>query len=226
MAKSHRLSYDEHGMRRWTRWARHGVAGFALLACVVSLSIILHDRYSAHGVDVSHGPGTHALVDPAAVVVDSHEDKHRVLGEYLARRYLVSAEATTNIVAKAHAIGAEVKLDPLLILAVIAVESRFNPIAESTRGAKGLMQVVPHYHPDKFNPLGGEKMAFEPRANIMVGARILTEYLRRTGDLGEALRMYVGATAEENEYGYSIKVMSERDRLKLVLRQHQSRNAL
>ena len=131
---------------------------------------------------------------------------------------------TADVVAKAHAIGGEIKLDPLLILAVIAVESRFNPVAESVMGAKGLMQVIPRYHPDKFNPLGGEKVAFDLQANIVVGAKILKEYIRRTGDLADALQLYVGASSDENENGYTGKIMAERDRLNQILRQFQSQN--
>jgi len=55
-----------------------------------------------------------------------------------------------------------------------------------------------------------------------VGATILKEYLRRTGDVADALQLYVGATTEENENGYSGKVIAERDRLGQVLRQFQS----
>ena len=95
-----------------------------------------------------------------------------------------------------------------MILAVIAVESRFNPIAESAMGAKGLMQVIPRFHIEKFDPFGGEKVAFEPEANIMVGAKILKEYIRRTGDVADALQMYAGATLEDTKNGYSAKVMT------------------
>ena len=130
---------------------------------------------------------------------------------------------TTHVVAKAYDIGRELKLDPMLILAVIAVESRFNPIAESVMGAKGLMQVIPRFHPEKFGPLGGEQVAFETTANITVGAKILKEYLGRTGDLTNALQLYVGASTEEAENGYSAKVIAERERLNSALRQLQSR---
>lgn len=91
-------------------------------------------------------------------------------------------------------------------------------------GAKGLMQVIPRYHTEKFGPLGGEKAAFDPAANIIVGAKILKEYIRRTGDIADALQMYVGASTDENENGYSTKVMAERDRLQFVLRQYQTHN--
>ena len=84
--------------------------------------------------------------------------------------------------------------------------------------------MIPRYHSDKFGPLGGDKVAFDLQANIWVGAKILKEYLRRTGDLAEALQLYVGATSDENENGYSGKVMAERDRLNQILRQFQNQN--
>ena len=233
MAKSHPEQFDDHGVPRFTMWARNTVASFALLASLASLSIILHNQYGLRFASaVMHGLGAIDLTlnvplrtaEAVMIVVDPNEGKYRALGEYLARRYRVSSEMTTNIVAKAHAAGTALKLDPILILAVISVESRFNPIAESVMGAKGLMQVIPRYHADKFGPLGGEKVAFDPEANITVGAKILKEYMRRTGDLADALQMYVGATTEESENGYSAKVMAERDRLQFVLRQYQTQN--
>ena len=233
MAKSHPEQFDDHGMPRFNLWARNTVASFALLASLASLSIILHNQYGLrfgsafiHGLVAIDLTRIVPLRSTEAVVaaVDPNEGKYRALGEFLARRYRVSSEMTTNIVAKAHAAGTELKLDPMLILAVIAVESRFNPIAESVMGAKGLMQVIPRYHVDKFGPLGGEKAAFDPEANIIVGAKILKEYIRRTGDIADALQMYVGASTDENENGYSSKVMAERDRMQFVLRQYQTHN--
>jgi hypothetical protein len=68
-------------------------------------------------------------------------------------------------------------------------------------------------------------VAFEPSANILVGAKILRDYLRFTGDLGDALQMYVRASPSNNENGYSSRVLSERDRLHQVVRQYQERHA-
>lgn len=235
MAKSHPAMFNDQGAPALAQWARNTVASFTLMACLVSLSIILHTQ---HGVRLagSFVNSIAGVVDLAQLVTladvpqvplsveDPNDGKYRAVGDYLARRYRVSSEMTTSVVAKAHTIGAELKLDPQLILAVIAVESRFNPLAESGMGAKGLMQVIPRYHTDKFGPLGGEKVAFDLQANIWVGAKILKEYMRRTGDLSEALQLYVGATSDENENGYSGKVMAERDRLNQVLRQFQNQN--
>ena len=236
MAKSHPDQFEGLGTSRYLELARNTVASFVLLACLVSLIIILHNQYGVTRFvsAIMHRLGAIDLTlivplraaesIPVVVDPDPNAGKYRAVGEYLARRYRVSSEMTTNIVAKAYAAGAELKLDPMLILAVISVESRFNPIAESVMGAKGLMQVIPRFHAEKFDPLGGEKVAFEPAVNIMVGAAILKEYLRRTGDLADALQMYVGATSEENENGYAAKVMSERDRLSFVVRQYQGQN--
>ncbi len=235
MAKSHPEQFGKSSnseLSRASHWARHAVSSFVLAACLMSLGIIIQQHYGARlatwlvdsigAIDLEHFIPLAEEASPPAAAADPHDGKYRAIGEYLARRYRVSHDVTSLIVAKAHAAGAELKLDPLLILAVISVESRFNPIAESTMGAKGLMQVIPRFHSKKFELLGGEKVAFEPAVNIMVGAQILKEYLRRTGDVGDALQMYVGASTVENENGYSSKVMAERDRLQSVLRNYLS----
>jgi soluble lytic murein transglycosylase-like protein len=233
MARSHPALFDEQDAPRFNQWTRNAAGSFALLACLASLSIILHDQYGARfargvvdGISAldSSQLAMQPLEQPAPVVLDRYEPHYRAVGEYLARRYRVSSEMTTSIVAKSYAIGHGLKLDPLLILAVISVESRFNPIAESAMGAQGLMQVIPRFHAEKFNAFGGEKFVFEPEANIMVGATILKEHIRRTGDLAGALRMYAGAASEESKNAYAAKVLAERDRLHYVLRQQKNQN--
>ncbi len=231
MAKSHPANaqfYDQDAPCL-VQWVRSNSASLALLACIASLSII-----PQHGVRLPNALMQNIrtlvlnqLVMPSddqtePAVVDPNESKYRAIGDYLARRYRVSSEMATDIVSRAYATGRETKLDPMLILAVISVESGFNPFAESSMGAKGLMQVIPRFHPEKFEPLGGEEAAFDLEANIMVGAQILKQYIRRAGDLADALRMYVGASSDENENGFSAKVMTERDRLHYVLQRHQN----
>jgi len=136
--------------------------------------------------------------------------------EFIARRYRVAEEAISAYVATAYRAGAEHRVDPLLILAVVAIESRYNPVAESVVGAKGLMQVIPKYHHDKLGEHGGADALLDPHVNIKVGAQILREYMGRFGEMQIALQMYAGASDEPNAV-YAGKVLAERSRLELML---------
>lgn len=148
-------------------------------------------------------------------IVATSAEQERVT-KWLARRYRVAGDATNMLVSAAYLTAKEMKLDPLLILSVMAIESRFNPFAESPVGAQGLMQVMSKIHKEKFQKLGGVQAALNPVANIKVGAQILKEYVRRGGSVEAGLKMYVGAAAMETDFGYGAKVLSEYSRLKEV----------
>jgi len=154
--------------------------------------------------------------EAATEVHPAPHQQHKVLATYLARRYRVATNATADLVTEAYSVGGAVGLDPLIILAVISVESRFNPIAESDMGAKGLMQVIPKFHVEKFVVHGGEDAVLNPRTNILVGAQILKEYIQRTGSLEQGLQLYNGA-AEDATRAYAQKVLSEKQRLEQAL---------
>lgn len=135
---------------------------------------------------------------------------------WLAKRYRVANDATNMLVSAAYLTAREIKLDPLLILSVMAVESGFNPFAESPVGAQGLMQVMSKVHHDKFEDLGGVKAALNPVANIKVGSLILKDYVQRGGSVEAGLKLYVGAGASDSDSGYGAKVLAEYRRLKEV----------
>ncbi len=138
--------------------------------------------------------------------------------QYLSRKYLVANEAAKMFVETAYVVGDELKVDPLLILAIIAIESRFNPYAGGqVGGPTGLMQVMISVHRDKFTKLGrAESLAFNPVANIRVGAFILADCIRRRGSVAEGLLCYCGASGPTTDGGYTEKVLSERRRLALA----------
>lgn len=135
---------------------------------------------------------------------------------WLSKRYRVASDAANMLVSTAYITAHEVKLDPLLILAVMAIESGLNPFAESPMGAKGLMQVMAKVHHDKFEEVGGQQAALNPVANIRVGALILKDYVKRTGSVEGGLKTYVGAADMESDSGYGSKVLAEYRRLKQV----------
>ena len=148
---------------------------------------------------------------------ESGNPRYKALANFVARRYRVANDATEQMVEAAHDAGQHVGLDPLLILSVMAIESRFNPIAESVMGAKGLMQVMPQQHQDKLAEHGGEDAVLDPSTNIFVGARILKDCIRRAGSLESGLQLYAGALSDLSNQ-YALKVLAERDRLAQALR--------
>jgi soluble lytic murein transglycosylase-like protein len=131
----------------------------------------------------------------------------------LARRYRVSARAAVDLVRTAYHEANRNGLDPLLVLAVMAVESSFNPIAESDAGAVGLMQIVPRFHEDK---LAGRESALDPRVNIEVGTQVLRESIRKGGNEAAGLQLYNGSP-DDAANAYANKVMGERDRLRQAI---------
>ena len=208
------------GFRRAFGWAR-GI--LALLGLGVSFALafpnvrdaVLQPPPLPEAVSIVTNPQPAAAINTAAEQSTAVEEdpEQRALTEFIAKRYRVAEQAITGIVSSAYRAGAEHRVDPLLILAVVAVESRFNPVAESVFGAKGLMQVLPKYHREKLSAHGGETALLEPDVNIRVGTQILREYLRRSGETEGALQMYLGG-ADEAASQYTGKVLAERDRLK------------
>lgn len=175
-------------------------------------------RPSVSGYNAS--PGSPASMDALPGGDPAQEtltpQMHAALG-YVSRRYRVSAAALEPIFGAAQLTARELRLDPLLIIAVIAIESRFNPFSESTQGAQGLMQVIPRFHQDKLPEGAGELSFFDPVVNVRVGARVLEESIRRHGGLAAGLQQFAGA-ADDLEQGYAARVIAEKQRLEQAAR--------
>ena len=167
-------------------------------------------------------PAPAVVADPADVAHDAkllgNSKQQQNVTSWLAKRYRVAGDAANMLVSTAYMTAHEIKLDPLLILAVMAIESGLNPFAESPMGAKGLMQVMAKVHHDKFQEVGGAQAALNPVANIRVGAQILKDYVKRTGSVEGGLKTYVGAADFESDSGYGARVLAEYQRLKQVAR--------
>ena len=135
---------------------------------------------------------------------------------WLSKKYSVAPEPLSALVAEAYEIGQRTKLDPTLILAIMAIESGFNPFAQSHVGAQGLMQVMTKVHSDKYEGFGGKLAAFDPVSNLRVGVRVLQECIARAGSVEGGLKYYVGAANLEDDGGYTAKVMAEHARLQSI----------
>jgi hypothetical protein len=166
----------------------------------------------------------HAVVEaPAAepaekpkVANAAAEARQQHITRYLSRRYKVADEAVQRVVAEAFEIGTQIGLDPLLILAVTAIESSMNPFAQSSVGAQGLMQVMTSVHAEKFEPHGGGHAALDPIANVRVGSAILHDLIRRGGSVERGLQLYVGAGNLPDDGGYGARVLTERSHIALA----------
>lgn len=197
--------------------------GLAFVGLVAVVLLLIRGKPVFPGEDPSGSAAIGAIRFDAVVSLLERTDgadgqKFQALVNYLSRRYRIAPGVTEQFVGAAYDAGQQVGLDPLLILAVMAVESRFNPIAESVMGAKGLMQVIPKHHLDKLLEHGGEGAVLDPLINIPVGARILKEYIRRTGSLEAGLQFYNGALADPTSR-YALKVIAEKERIQQAVRQ-------
>ena len=134
---------------------------------------------------------------------------------WLSRKYRVAPEPLGALVAEAFQIGEKAKLDPTLLLAIMAIESRFNPFAQSPVGAQGLMQVLTRVHTDKYENFGGKLAAFDPLTNLRVGAKVLQECIKRAGSIEGGLRLYVGAVTTDGNW-YVDRVIAEHLRIQSV----------
>ena len=179
------------------------------------LATVQHDLAVAAQAPATGGGASLAQVLQRHALSQNQQD---ALIQYLSRKYLVANQAAQMFVETAYVVGDELKVDPLLLLAIIATESRFNPYAGGqVGGPTGLMQVMMSIHREKFTQLGrGETMVFNPVANIRVGAFILAYCSRTRGSVSGGLLCYCGASGPNTDGGYTEKVLSERRRLALA----------
>lgn len=180
----------------------------------------LHARQEAR--EEAEGNTLVATAEPDAVARATASDlkdlshQQAAVAVWLARRYHVAPEPVSRLVLEAWGLGQRAKVEPTLILAIVAIESAFNPFAQSAVGAQGLMQVMTRVHDDKYVAFGGTHAAFDPVTNLRVGVQVLKECIQRAGSVEEGLRYYVGAANIAEDTGYASRVLAEHDLLKAV----------
>ena len=206
--------------------------GFALLGLAVAFAAILlisrpdlrhsgeaqlRDWLQARQVATLGTPVEPDAVERATATNPTELPKEQAAVAYwLSKKYRVAAEPLAVLVSEAYELGERNQLDPTLILAIMAIESSFNPFAQSSVGAQGLMQVMTRVHTDKYENFGGHFAAFDPVTNLRVGVKVLQECIARAGSVEGGLRYYVGAANLPDDGGYTAKVLAEHFRLRQV----------
>lgn len=209
---------------RIAKYARHAAsfmlhfAHGGLLVAGLIVTLFVASRIANHGIQglslgsFTEDPAITATVEEAEPeLVQAAESSSAKLSPdlqrvkiYIAKRYQVSAVALEPLLASAQQTGRNVGVDPLLLVAVMAIESRFNPFAESPMGAQGLMQIIPKWHPDKVDVKSDRAALFDPDTNIRVGAQVLKEYIQTTGSVERALQQYNGSSDPATPYANKV----------------------
>ena len=208
---------------------RHGLALFGLAVVLVSLTFLARPELQASATGALFGwleirqlenqeptPERNAanrstVKDPKTLTPDQ-----LLATRWLSRKYRVSAEPLGAMVAEAWTLGERAQLPPSLILAIMAVQSRFNPFASGNAGQVGLMQIELQAHMDALAQFGGPLSAFDPLTNVRVGVRHLQGLIQQTDTLEEALTLYGLSSGYVDEGQFADRVLAEQGLIEKV----------
>lgn len=138
---------------------------------------------------------------------DSFEDRFDaevwlVAMSHKLKRYIKDPEERLYILRNVHREAKRANLEPELVLAVIQIESAFDPYAVSVVGAQGMMQVMPFWKKEIGRP---NDNLINMETNLRYGCTILRHYLdREKGKVAPALARYNGSYGSTK---YSDKVL-------------------
>lgn len=110
--------------------------------------------------------------------------------------------------AKEHEVKAE------LLRAVIERESGFRPCAVSSKGAQGLMQLMPQTSQEL-----GVRDPFDPKENVSAGAKFLKQLMDKyQGDLSKVLGAYNAGASAVDQAGGVPEIPETRDYVDAILK--------
>lgn len=152
------------------------------------------------------------ILKNAVEATDSFDDKYDAQVWLMDKsnrmsRFSKDPEKRLSLLRSIHRAATRAELNPEVVLAVIEVESHFNPYAVSSVGAQGMMQVMPFWK----NEIGrADDNLIDLETNLRYGCTILKHYIKRSdGHLANALARYNGSYGS---YRYSSKVMDAWDK--------------
>ena len=192
---------------------RHSLALVGLTVLAVVLTFSARPGLQTAASEWLMGWLTSRQDEPLAQTVQDLLPEQAKVTHWLSRKYKVSPQPLSALVAEAWQLGQFSQLPPTLILAVVAVESNFNPFAQGTQGGMGLMQIEPSAHADTLQQFGGRLAAFDPVTNMRIGARLLQASIQQSGSVEEGLRLYSRSSGQTNDNLYIERVMAEQKQL-------------
>lgn len=208
---------------------RHSLALVGLAVVLVSLSFVARPELQTSASEALFGwlqirqsdtpempAARNAAARSTAASLKNLTAEQLAVTRWLSRKYRVSTEPLSAMVAEAWATGERSQLPPTLILAIMAIESRFNPFASGSQGNVGLMQIEPQAHAETLGQFGGPLSAFDPLTNLRVGVRHLQGLMQQTDTLEEALFLYGTSSGQLMESQYVERVLAEQQLLDKV----------
>jgi hypothetical protein len=214
---------------------RHGLAMLGLLGLALAMAFTFQPEWrqtASHQLLGLLESRLDSAPDPSLQTAEEHplsslnsrpelalSQEQAAVTQWLSRRYKVSPEPLGALVSEAWRVGDSIQISPTLLLAVMAIESRFNPFASGAQGGMGLMQIDPQAQHQALLPFGGPLAAFDPLTNLRVGARHLQALIEQSASLEAALQLYALATEQRHGGEYVHRVLAEHQRLESMARQ-------
>ena len=179
---------------------------------LLALSVASNGAFANQGTRQAVDSELREHLKKAIAAADSFEDRFDAevwltAMSHKLKRYIKDSEERLHILRHVHREAKRADLEPELVLAVIQIESAFDPYAVSVVGAQGMMQVMPFWKKEIGRP---NDNLINMETNLRYGCTILAHYLERErGNLTRALARYNGSLGSTR---YPRKVMHAWDR--------------
>ena len=208
---------------------RHGMAalGLAVIAVVITFAArpdmqTAANEYVLGWIQSHQSDGPVAAAEPGAgrstaVATRALTPEQLSVTQWLSRKYRISPEPLAAMVTEAWKVGERTQVPPTLILAVIAVESNFNPFAQRSDSNRGLMQIDSQSQQGTLSRFGGPLSVFDPLTNLRVGSRVLQAFIQETGSIEDGLRAYAQTSPQGTDSTYTERVLSEHKLLERLI---------
>lgn len=147
------------------------------------------------------------VLNPIKISIKEPVYINKGLANYITKKYSIAKEASLYIVSYTFEKSKQFGIDPYIMLAIIAQESRFNPLAGSFANAKGLTQVMVSAHPEKIAKLKSKNDILTIEGSIATGLPIFKDCKKRFKSDISALQCYNGNMADKS-HRYATKVLN------------------